>query len=102
VTPRAFVAELYLWQERADSWTFVNLPRSLSDEIDEVLTGPRRGFGSVRVRARVGGTTWETSVFPSKSASTYVLPVKRAVRRAEGVVPGDELEVEIEVLDPTA
>lgn len=43
-----------------------------------------RGFGSVRVRATIGGTPWTTSVFPATDG--YVLPVKRGARDAEAVV----------------
>ncbi len=84
-----FDAELYTWQARPESWVFVTLPADVSDTIDGALTTPPRGFGSVRVRVRCGSTSWDTSVFPSKEEGSYVLPVKRAVRRAEDVEPGD-------------
>ena len=63
-----FTAELWRWtarKESADSgaWCFVTLPVDLADELRE-RAGEPRGFGSVRVRARVGSTTWDTSVFP--------------------------------------
>jgi hypothetical protein len=60
---------------------------------------PPRGFGSVRVRATVGGTTWTTSVFPDSTRGAYVLPVKKAVRRAEGLDEGDPADVVLEVLE---
>lgn len=53
--------------------------------------GPPRGFGSVRVEATVGGTTWRTSVFPDSRGGSYVLPVKRAVREAEDLDDGDQV-----------
>jgi hypothetical protein len=84
-----FRADLYAWQDRPDSWVFVALPAELSDTVDELLTGPPRGFGSVRVHVTCGGTHWDTSLFPSKETGTYVLPVKKAVRRSEGLEPGD-------------
>lgn len=96
----SFEGELFPWDEHApDSWVFVALPRAVSDEIDDALTGPPRGFGSVRVRARVGATEWTTSVFPSKPLATYVLPVKKAVRRAEGLDVGDVAAIGLQVLD---
>ena len=54
-------------------------------------------FGSVRVEASVGATTWRTSVFPDKVRG-YVLPVKAAVRRAEGLDVGDDVTVSLVVL----
>src|SRR5262245_55690205 len=73
-----FDAELWLWEARRDdSWTFVRLPDDASEDIHEMTGGgPRRGFGAVRVRVRVGATTWRTSIFPSGANEAYVLPVK--------------------------
>ena len=56
-------------------------------------------FGAVRVRVTVGATTWSTSVFPDSKQGSYVLPVKKAVRVAEGLDDGDDVEVTLEVLD---
>ena len=94
-----FEAELWLWDARRDdSWTFVSLPSEASEEIRELTEGHRRGFGSVRVRARVGSTSWTTSIFPGAGGGPYVLPVKRAVRTAEHLDVGDRAAVSIEVL----
>lgn len=93
-----FEAELWVWDaRRADTWTFVSLPADASDAIG-ARVGPRRGFGSVRVRVTVGATTWQTSIFPD-SERGYVLPVKRAVRAAEGLDPGDTATVRVELVD---
>jgi hypothetical protein len=95
-----FEAELWLWDARRhDSWTFVTLPGEASEEIRELRTGPRRGFGSVRVRVTLGGSTWATSIFPDSGRGSYVLPVKGAVRRAETLEAGDTVTVIIELLD---
>jgi uncharacterized protein DUF1905 len=92
-----FEAELWVWKARRDDgWTFVSLPEEASDEIREITAGPRRGFGAVRVRVRVGATTWRTSVFPSDDV--YVLPIKAAVRKAESLGPGDVASVTVELL----
>lgn len=92
-----------LWRYQGDAaWFFVTVPQDVSDDIRESVVGPRRGFGSVRVRATVGGTVWSTSVFPQSKEGTFVLPVKKAVRQAEGVDEGDLISVTLEVLDPTA
>jgi hypothetical protein len=94
-----FDGELWLWEARRDdSWTFVSLPADASEEIRDLAAGPRRGFGSVRVRVTVGDTTWTTSIFPD-STRGYVLPVKRAVRRAETLEAGDVASVTVELID---
>ena len=95
-----FEAELWVWEARRDdSWTFVSLPVEASDEIRDLTGGQRRGFGSVRVEARVGASIWRTSIFPdSKKTGAYVLPIKQAVRKANSLAPGDTVEVTVEVL----
>jgi hypothetical protein len=96
----AFDAELWIWDARRDdSWTFVSVPVEASQEIRELTEGPRRGFGSVRVRAVIGGSKWTTSIFPDSGRGCYVLPVKRAVRKAEDLSAGDVATVSIELLD---
>jgi hypothetical protein len=95
-----FDAELWIWDaRRADSWTFVSVPVEASEEIRELTAGPRRGFGSVRVRVTVGASTWATSIFPDGARNCYVLPIKRAVRRAEGLDAGDTATVSVELVD---
>ncbi|NIJ11541.1 hypothetical protein FHU38_001885 [Saccharomonospora amisosensis] len=93
-----FDARLWVWDpERRDSWMFATLPEDLAEDI-RALAGPRRGFGSSRVRVGIGATRWSTSVFPDRTRG-YLLPVKRAVRRAEGLRPGDVATVSLELLE---
>ena len=61
------------------------------------LLGKRRGFGSVRVTARIGESAWQTSLFPRKTGGWF-LPIKKPVRLAEGLDFGDEVEGELELL----
>ena len=58
--------------------------------------GKQRGFGSIRVTATLGDSTWQTSLFPNKDGSWF-LPVKKPVRLAEGLAEGDEVAVELEL-----
>jgi hypothetical protein len=81
------------------AWHMVSLPEDLSDEIDARYAGPKRGFGAVRVKARIGATEWGTSIFPNRSTGIFVMGIKRAVREAEGVDEGAEVTVELEIPD---
>ena len=95
-----FAAKLWMWDaRRADTWTFVSLPAAESEEIREVAAEPRRGFGSVRVRVTIGGSTWRTSIFPDSAGGGYVLPIKRAVRTSESLEVGDVATVTVELID---
>jgi hypothetical protein len=95
-----FRAELWVYPGQ-NPWYFVTLPFDQADEIDEITsaTSTQRGFGSVRVRVTVGATTWNTSVFPDTRSKSYVLPVKKQVRTAEGLVEGGFVDVGIELVD---
>jgi hypothetical protein len=80
------------------NWYFITLPVKLSQEISLVDAGPRRrGFGSLRVQASIGQTTWETSIFPSASADAYLLPVKAQVRKREALKVGVPVALRLEV-----
>lgn len=57
--------------------------------------GRTRGFGSVKVIARIGETEWKTSVFPQRKQSEWVLLVGRKVMRAEDLAPGDAIDVAV-------
>jgi hypothetical protein len=96
-----FEAPLWRWADERDgggaSWFFVTVPPEQSAAIREDPTVPPRGFGSVRVAVRVGGSSWETSVFPDTASGCYVLPVKKAVRTAEDLAPGDPVRVSLTV-----
>lgn len=92
-----FEAELWQWQARVDSWTFVSVPTEYFDEIQDAVAGPRRGFGAVRVAVRIGGSRWLTSIFPEGGSRTYALPIKKAVRTAEGIDAGDTVTVDLEL-----
>ncbi len=90
---------LWLWSGEGGSWHFLTIPPAESVEIrlESAASGIRRGFGSVRVNARINGVAWKTSVFPQKSGG-YLLPVKAAVRRDAGIAAGDAVTVSIELL----
>lgn len=93
----SFTAEVWEWTSRT-SWFFVNLPEDQADDIDEQHRRRAAGFGSVRVEVTIGSTTWRTSIFPSTENATYVLPLKKAVRVAEGLEPGSSATVDLRVI----
>jgi len=101
VTTYDFAAPLWRWDAKDEAtsgaWFFVSLPFDVSDDI-EATAEPGKGFGSVRVEVTVGSSTWRTSVFPSGGRKTYVLPVKKAVRVAEGLEEGTEAKVRLSLV----
>nr|WP_296072561.1 DUF1905 domain-containing protein [uncultured Actinoplanes sp.] len=95
-----FEAQLWRWEARRDDgWVFVSLPAEASDEIRDLTDGQRRGFGSVRVKVRIGTSTWRTSIFPNGKLGTYALPIKKGVRTAQHIDAGDSAKVVVELVD---
>jgi hypothetical protein len=94
----AFQGAIWVHQGEA-AWHFLTLPSAISDEIADLPVANRRGFGSVRVEATIGETTWQTSIFPDTKAKSYVLPVKKAVRAAEGLEDGARVDIALAVLE---
>lgn len=92
-----FRAPLWLWKEGA-SWHFITVPEEPSAAIKHFAPEAKRGFGSVRVKVRIGGSEWRTSVFPSKDSGGYVLLGKKAVRSAEALSVDEDVDVTLEVL----
>ena len=76
-------------------WFFLTVGGAAADDVR--ARSQRRGFGSVRVRAVLGSSSWETSVFPEPGSSTYLLPLKAEVRRREGLNDGDVATVLLHV-----
>lgn len=69
----------------AGGWRFLGLPLQAGKEIKALYGTHARGWGSLPVSVTVGGTTWETSIFPDKQSGTYLLPLKAQVRKKEGL-----------------
>jgi hypothetical protein len=89
-----------LWRYRGEAaWYFLTLPHDIADEVDHLTAETRRGFGSVRVEVTVGATTWRTSIFPDTASESFVLPVKKAVRTAEGLDDGSAVRARIRLVD---
>ena len=74
------------------------MPKKYFKEIAEIGEVNRRGWGAVRVRAFIGRTSFETSIFPDPSGA-YSLPLKKAVRTAEQIDEGSTVFVQLELVD---
>ena len=99
-TSYSFSAELWHFPGEA-GWHFITLPLDVSEEIREETAAFRKGFGSVKVTAEVGGQAWQTSIFPDSKSGSYLLPVKKAIRSAARLSAGDEVDVRLAIHDLT-
>lgn len=92
-----FTSELWLYHGDV-AWCFVSLPKEISTEIKSLQHIPRKGFGSVRVKATITKTTWATSIFPDSKAGTYLLPIKKEIRKRNNLSPGDTATISLSVV----
>jgi len=90
----AFTGEIWHWRGPSPYY-FVTVPEEQSDDLHELAGAVTYGWGMIPVRVRVGDTRWETSLFPKNGR--YVVPLKDAVRRAEGLDVGDTVAVQLTV-----
>jgi hypothetical protein len=97
-TKWAFIARLWLYPGMVGNWHFISLPKKDADAIQKAFGTHRRGWGSLRVEARIGKTVWKTSIFPDKKSGTYLLPVKAEVRKREAIAAKDSVSVELELI----
>ena len=89
-------AKVWLYPGMA-GWHFVTLPKKQSGEITRLFGILKRGWGSLRVVATVGKTSWKTSIFPDKKAGAYLLPIKASVRKQEDITAGDTITFLVEI-----
>lgn len=90
-------ASVWVYQGPA-AWHFLSLSRELSARIEKAHHRRARGWGSLRVRATIGKTSWETSIFPDRKSETYLLPLKLKARQAEEIADGDMVKLALIIL----
>jgi hypothetical protein len=92
------------WQGERGTYHLLTLSGAEAEKIathaaiSRLEFGRARGFGSVKVMARIGETRWKTSVFPQKQSREWVLLVSRKVMQAEDLAAGDPVGLQLELL----
>jgi hypothetical protein len=93
-----FSGEVWYWRGPAP-YHFVSVPEELSNDIAVIAREVTYGWGMIPVEVQLGGTTWQTSLWPKDGV--YVVPLKDKVRRAEDVEVGAIVTVDLEVVAAT-
>lgn len=94
--PHIVKARVWEWEGKG-AWHFVTIETEQAKEIKEDWPWPRRGFGSIPVKATIGKTTWKTSIFPENKGA-YLLPIKKEVRNNENILAEQTISIKIEVV----
>ncbi len=87
-----FRGTIWCWRGPAPHH-FVTVPEEECEELQDAAALVSYGWGMIPVTARIGDTEWTTSLFPKDGR--YVVPIKAAVRRAEGVGEGVEVSLRL-------
>lgn len=97
-----FTGPMWLWRGIGSdgaptkaAWHFVTIEGADAEALRDAAAGRTAAWGSIAVTATIGGTEWRTSVFPSKDAGGFLIPIKASVRKAERLAEGDVVTVQL-------
>lgn len=94
-----FTAEVFEWRGPAPFY-FVAVPEAEAEDLRDVQRTVTYGWGMVPAAVRIGETAWTTSLWPRNGG--FVVPLKDAIRRAEGIDEGAVVDVVLTVDDTRA
>jgi hypothetical protein len=89
-----FSGEVWEWRGPAPHH-FVTVPEDECADLEATAAMVSYGWGMIPVTVQVGETSWTTSLWPKDGR--YIVPLRLAVRRAEGIGIGDTVTVHLTV-----
>lgn len=89
-----FNGEIWFWRGPAPFF-FVTVPEEQSNDLKGISGAVTYGWGMIPVQARIGKTSWKTSLFPKDGR--YIVPIKASVRKAEMLGEGDTVTVQLAI-----
>jgi hypothetical protein len=89
-----FSGKVWYWKGPAPHH-FVTVPPEQCASLQALSGAVTYGWGMIPVTVRIGTTHWTTSLFPKDGS--YIVPLKAAVRKAEGISEGDLVTLRMEV-----
>ena len=95
----AFAGRVIEWRGPAPYY-YVDVPAAVSEEIHELAGAVSYGWGVIPVEARIGSTAFTTSLFPKDGR--YLLPLRAAVRKPEGIALDDQVAVQMQLVPSRA
>lgn len=90
----AFHSKVWMYPGKA-AWHFITIPQEISQDLKLKYGNLSRGWGSIPVNVTLINNSWNTSIFPDKKSSSYLLPIKKSIRLSEDIVDGDMIAVEL-------
>ena len=94
-----FVFSANVWEWRGPApYHFVAVPEDIAAEIKEMASAVTYGWGMIPVSGKIGNTSFTTSLWAKNG--TYAVPLKDAVRKAEGISIDDTVSIELSLRLP--
>jgi hypothetical protein len=90
----SFHSKLWQWPGKA-AWHFLTVPEEFYEDLKTISTADKKGFGSIKVAASIGKSSWDTSIFPDNKSKSFLLPVKKSIRQAESIQIDESIEVQL-------
>jgi hypothetical protein len=90
----SFAGELWYWRGPAP-YHFVTVPPDAARTIQSVAADVTYGWGMIPAEVRIGDSAWSTALWPKDGG--YVVPIKDRYRKAERLVLGDTVAVQLVV-----
>ncbi len=98
--PRRFQIKEQVWRyPGAAGWFFVRVGKADASKIRFIEESQKVGWGYICIQAKVGKTTWSTTLFPTKEKD-FLIALKAAVRKAEKIEAGDIIKVSFTLTIP--
>ena len=88
----------HLWRDNLpNGWHFITLPEALSKFIRKAHGNNESGWGRLKVEAKIGEVSWNTSIWFDSKSGSYLLSIKAGVRKKSQLKAGKLVFVELNI-----
>jgi hypothetical protein len=97
--PQKYRVKGKIWRWPGDmGWHFLYISKGLSEKLYQGKVGKKYGSGFIKIRAKIGKTSWDTALFPHAKEGLYLIAIKAKIRKSEGLLVDDLVSVSFEIL----
>ena len=92
ITKFSFQGKVWRWPGYG-GWHFVTLPKDTSKKIKALKKSYGAGF--VKTKVTLGKSSWDTALFQHKESDSYLLSIKKNIRKKESIFEDDNIKITI-------
>ncbi|MFN8370899.1 MAG: DUF1905 domain-containing protein [Bacteriovoracaceae bacterium] len=95
-----FKIKTKVWKYQGTAgWFFASVPKKTTADLKKLLKGSAKPWGSYKVKVKIGNTTWSTSLFSDTKSKSLLLPIKKEIRKKEGIIEDQIVEIRFTFLN---